>query len=295
MSGGFDLDNRLARASFERAANTYDKSAVLQREVGTRVTARMDLVRITPHRILDVGSGTGHGTQLLARRYPGAQVLALDIAPAMLARARQRFSWWSRWRGRCGFVCGDAEALPIADASVDLIFSNLTLQWCTDLEGTFREFRRVLAPGGLLMFTTFGPDTLKELRAAWEVANGQVHVHEFADMHDIGDALLSARFADPVMDMEYFELTYRDVRALMQDLKQLGAHNAGVARVRTLTGKNRLRAMSNAYEHHRRDGVIPATGEVVYGHAWMPEQSAAMSERGAVPISLEQLHAGNQE
>ncbi|MGD8932789.1 MAG: methyltransferase domain-containing protein, partial [Chromatiales bacterium] len=155
------IDKQQARRAFERAASAYDEVAVLQRETAQRMLERLDYIRHEPAVILDVGAGTGEATLALSRRFKPARTIALDFALPMLQRARKRGSWLRRLR--C--VCGDAERLPLADRSVDLIFSNATLQWCNDLEGTFREFLRVLRPDGLLMFSTFGPDTLKELRA----------------------------------------------------------------------------------------------------------------------------------
>jgi malonyl-CoA O-methyltransferase len=170
---------------------------------------------------------------------------------------------------------------------VDLVFSNATLQWVNDLDATFRELLRVLRPGGLLLFSTFGPDTLKELRAAWAAVDGGAHVSPFLDMHDIGDALVRARFADPVMDVERMTLTYDDIHALMQDLKQLGAHNALSSRSRGLTGRRRLAALREAYERQRRAGRLPATYEVVHGHAWVTakaQRQFATDDGVAIPL-----------
>ncbi len=261
------LNKAQLRAAFERAAPIYDQVAVLQREVGARLLDRLALVRMVPQVVLDVGAGTGNSTQGLARRYRKARVIALDLAVAMLRQVRRRSPWLHSWQ----LVCGDVERLPLADASCDLVFSNLTLQWCQDLDSAFAELRRVLRPGGLLLFSTLGPDTLKELRASWETADGHTHVNAFVDMHDVGDALLRARFAEPVMDMETLTLTYTDARGLMRDLKTLGAHNVTAGRARGLTGKGCLKVMLAAYEGLRRDDVLPATYEVVYGHAWIPE------------------------
>lgn len=169
-------------------------------------------------------------------------------------------------------VCGDVEHLPFQDQQVDLLVSNAVLQWSSDLARVFGEFLRVLKPGGLLMFTTFGPDTLKELRAAWSLVDGYSHVSPFVDMHDIGDLLVRSGFADPVMDAEWLTLTYPDADALMRDLKVLGAGNATAERPRGMTGKKRFDALRAAYEPYRRDGRLPATYEVVYGHAWAPAQ-----------------------
>ncbi len=283
-------DKRLVRASFERAAKGYDAAAVLQREVGDRLLERLDLIRLAPATVLDVGCGTGHCTAALSRRYRKARVVAFDLAEAMVSQTRSRFNPITRRLRGHGFVGGDAERLPFADASFDLILSNLTLQWCHDLEATFREFRRVLRPGGLLLFTTFGPDTLKELRAAWAQVDGQVHVNRFTDLHDVGDAMLNARLADPVMDMEYLTLTYNKTMDLMRDLKAIGAHNVNAGRPEGLTGKARLAALGDAYERFRADGCLPATYEVLYGHAWAPEGVPQQFEQdGAVGIGFEQL------
>ncbi len=260
------LHKRSLRDAFGRAAEHYDDVAVLQREVGERIMERLQLVRVSPQTILDVGAGTGVFSQALSRRYKKARVVALDIAPRMLTQARKRKGWFSRQ----GFVCGDADSLPIAPASIDLIFSNFTLQWCGELDQAFAEFRRVLKPGGLLMFSTLGPDTLKELRQSWQAVDGRPHVHDFIDMHDVGDALLRAGLSDPVMDVENFTLAYTDAMQLMRELKIIGAHNAAIDRPQGLTGKGSLKKMLSAYEDLRRDGVLPATYEVVYGHAWGP-------------------------
>ncbi len=257
------IDKRGARSAFERAAVTYDASAVLQREVARRMLERLRLIKLIPRRALDIGCGTGGGARTLAKRYRTCEVVAGDVAYAMVATARRRRRWLSRQR----FVCADAEALPLASASIDMIFSNLTLQWC-DLDAALGEFARVLRPGGVLMLSSFGPDTLRELRAAWRAVDEQPHVHTFVDMHDLGDALLRAGFAEPVMDVEYFTLTYPEVLALLRDLKHLGAHNVSRARHRGLTGKARFARFKSAYEREAGGGRIPASYEVVYGHAW---------------------------
>ena len=260
------IDKRCVRASFEQAAPDYDRVAVLQREVGGRVLERVGVMRMQPEQILDVGAGTGYVTRLLRKTYRGARVIGVDIAHGMLLQARRQSGWWRRPR----FVCGDIECLPLKDQSVDLLVSNLTLQWCNELDAAFTEFRRVLRPGGALFFSTFGPDTLRELRASWQAADGYSHVNTFLDMHDVGDALLRAGLAEPVLDVERFTLTYADVRGLMSDLKALGAHNVTAGRARGLMGRGRWRAMLDAYETFRQDGQLPATYEVVYGHAWAP-------------------------
>ncbi len=278
----YPIDKREARRSFGRAARGYDRVAVLQREVGQGLLERLEMIRLRPAVILDVGAGTGAVTAQLANRFPRARLIALDFAWPMLALARKRGVWWRR--PRC--VCGDAEQLPLRDCSVDLVFSNLTLQWCNDLEHTFGELLRVLKPGGCLMFSTFGTDTLYELRESWAEVDSAPHVSRFADLHDVGDAMLRARFSDPVVDMEKMALTYQDLGTLLREIKVLGAHNASAGRHRGLTGKQKLRAFREAYERRRRNGLLPATYEVVYGHAWAPLQRA---DAGQVEVSLEVL------
>ncbi len=280
-NAGYQLDKCQARLAFERAADTYDEVASLQQEIGQRLIGRLDLIRMQPTRILDLGAGTGFFSKALMQHYRKAHVVALDLALAMLHHTRRRGGWLRK----PGCVCADAERLPFADDSFDFVFSNLMLQWCMDPELVFAELRRVLAPGGLLLFTTFGPDTLMELRASWEAVDGYTHVNRFIDMHDIGDALMHTRWAEPVMDAERITVTYRELRTLMRDLKQLGAHNVTAARPRGLTGRQRLRQVTEAYERFRRDGVLPASYEVVYGHAWSPVNKHAAAT-GAVEVPL---------
>lgn len=274
MSEAFYTDKARVRASFEKAAASYDSAAVLQREVSDRMAERLDYIKHQPAVILDAGAGTGYGAAELRRRYPQARVIELDLAHAMLLASRERgrsgdgllkklFKPSLPWQ-----INADIEKLPLADASVDMIWSNLTIQWINVPDKMFAELRRVLKPDGMLMFSTLGPDTLSELRASFAGVDGATHVNQFIDMHDIGDALMRAGFAEPVMDMEKIALTYDDARAVMRDLKAIGAHNATAGRGRGLMGKQAWRKVEEAYERYRRDGKLPASYEVVYGHAW---------------------------
>ena len=273
------LDRRSVRRAFGRAASSYDEAAVLHREVGARMGQRLALVRLDGRRLLDAGCGTGASLAALRQRFPGASLIALDSAFPMLAEARHRGSptdsWLSALLGRSRgseppvrWVGGDIEALPLASRSIDLIWSNLALQWCSDPARAFEEFARVLRIGGLLMFSTLGPDTLKELRAAFAIADGLPHVHRFIDLHDLGDLLVARGFADPVMDMEMITVDYGSTASLYRDLRSTGAVNAATGRLRGLMGKERWARMDAALGAVSGKGAIPITWEIVYGHAW---------------------------
>lgn len=275
------LDKYKTRLGFERAADTYDASAVLQREIGERLTERLDLIKMQPETVLDIGCGTGFITENLLKRYKKARVIGVDIALNMVQKARKRGGWFRKPLG----VCADAACLPFQSQCADMLISSLMLQWCNDLPAVFREFVQVLKPNGLLMFATFGPDTLRELRASWGKVDGFTHTSRFVDMHDVGDALLQAGFRDPVVDMEMITLTYSDVRDLLRDLKGIGANNATHGRNHGLTGKARLLAFLQAYEQFRqKDGNYPATYEVVYGHAWAPQLLPSPLPEKFIPI-----------
>jgi len=234
---------------------------------------RLQYVKLAPGRILDAGCGVGDGVRRLAAIYADAQVLGLDFAYPMLQAARGGDSWLRRvfGRTRTEYVCADFARLPLPAASVDLAWSNLALHCAGDPQPAFKELRRVLKVGGLLMFSCYGPDTLKELRQAYAAHDGAPHVHAFIDMHDLGDMLSVCGFSAPVMDMEVLTLTYTDTDALLTDLRATGQQNAASERRRGLTGKGVQRAMRSEYEKLRRDGRLPASFEIVYGHAWKPE------------------------
>jgi len=284
----FDIDKKQVRRAFSRAAADYDAAAVLQREVCTRMLERLEYIKLQPRRIMDAGSGTGWGTRRLTQQYPAAQMIALDIASGMLLAARGTSGWWQKLFGgaRQMQVCGDMEALPLAANSIGMVWSNLAMQWCNDLPATFTELHRVLEVEGLLMFSTFGPDTLKELRQAFNGVDRHNHFNRFTDMHDIGDMLVHSGFAEPVMDMEYITLTYDDVRGVLQDLKAIGANNATGGRSRGLMGKNAWALLTENYERLRSNGKLPATFEVVYGHAWKPQPKQTADGRAIIKTSF---------
>jgi malonyl-CoA O-methyltransferase len=287
------VDKRQVRLAFDRAAGSYEDAAVLQREVAERMLTRLDYIKLAPATILDAGCGTGYGGDLLRSRYPRSRQVALDLAPGMLRQARNRIPWWRRALGAAPrLVCADLERLPLKPGCVDLVWSNLTLQWCNDLAAAFRGVHGALTVGGLFMFTTFGPDTLKELRAAFGGVDGYTHVNRFVDMHDIGDLLVAAGFADPVMDMEFITVTYADFPRLLGEIRAIGAHNVTRGRRRGLMGKRAWQAASAYYEKLRRDGTLPATFEVVYGHAWKAAPRRTEDGRAVVQLDLAGLRRG---
>ncbi len=291
----YRIDKARARASFSRAAETYDAAAILQKQVREEMLSRLDLVKINPQFILDAGCGTGLASHALQKRYASSQVVSLDFAYQMLQKTRRTrdsqglgFQLQSFLRGKKqNLLCADIEALPLADSSVGFIWSNLAIQWCNHLDEALQEFHRVLQPEGLLMFSTFGPDTLRELRIASAAASDNAHtsVSRFIDMHDIGDALVRAGFSAPVLDVERFTLTYDDVKSVMRDLKSIGAHNATDGRARGLLGRGYFERLEAAYEQFRQNGKLPATFEVVYAHAWRGKEMPKR-EDGMAPITF---------
>jgi malonyl-CoA O-methyltransferase len=244
------IDRGAARGRFSRAARTYEKASRLEAEVAARMLERLDYVKLDPRRVLDAGSGPPR--RLLARRYAKAEVLYLDYSLAMLSQVKSIFR-------KPRSICADMGSLPLADGTMDLVWSSMALHWAADPAAALREFHRVLRPNGLVMFSTLGPDTLKELRAA---AGGE-RVHAFLDMHDLGDMLVGAGFAAPVMDMEMIEIEYR-TQTLVTDLRLSGQTNARADRPRGLVGRG--------FAQRLREVPARATFEVVYGHAWRPEK-----------------------
>ena len=255
-----------ARRAFDRAAATYDRADAMHREVGKRLVEHLDPIRVDPRRVVDLGCGTGTHLEAISARFPGAELLAVDFSLPMLERARKHGSWWRRAlaRGQPACLCADIQALPLAASSVGLAVSNLALQWC-DAERVFAEASRILVKEGLLLFSTLGPDTLRELRSAFAEAGAPLAA-SFVDMHDLGDALVAAGFTQPVMEMEIITLEYSTLDALSRDLHAVGALRA--ASQKSLGARARWKRAAEAYDSRRRGGVLPATYEVVYGHAW---------------------------
>ena len=248
------------RNTFNTASSNYNDNAFLQNEIANRLAEKLKVISIKPQTIIDLGSGTGFLSEKTAKIFPNSILVCVDFAQQSLLENSQNLK-----------VCANAYKLPFASNSVDFIVSNLMMQWCPDLKTLFNECFRVLKPQGLFLFTTFGPDTLKELKRSWSAVDSSAHVNNFIDMHDIGDQMLQSGFQSPIMEMENITLTYEKVLDLMHDLKSIGAQNVG-NRSKALTGKTKFNKMIEMYESYRSDGKLPATYEVIYGHAWKNEK-----------------------
>ena len=265
------VDRRQIEQSFARVAANYGAGDFFAREIDRRMQERLDYVRVEPKRVLDLGCSRGASLSALAARYPAAQQVALDLVPEMLTGLRPARPAWQRWIGVGAAssampLVADAAHLPLLSRSTDLIWSNLLLHWLNDPLPALAEAHRVLDVGGLLMFSTLGPDTLKELRSVF--ADGYAHTQRFIDMHDLGDMLVGCGFADPVMDMEVVKLTYDSFDDLLRELQSAGSSCAMKARRHGLTGRAAWAKARAAYEALREHGKLPASFEVVYGHAW---------------------------
>jgi malonyl-CoA O-methyltransferase len=280
------LDERAVRRRYARAGAGLTHSVLLA-EARSRLLERLDYMRLDPRWVVDLGSAAGAGTRALTRRYPQARVVALDVDRTLLVPLRRmRLTFWKK---RPLAVQADVPHLPLASASVDLVFSNLVLAALSDPAPVFAEVARILRPGGLFLFTTLGPDTLQEFRSAWAAIDDEPHVHPFLDMHDVGDALVRARLADPVMDVERLCFTYADFPALFADLRQAGWGNGLIARRRGLTGRAHFKAMQQHYRVQHPGPTLPLGMELVYGHAWAPERSPAVRHDGEVHVPLSSL------
>jgi malonyl-CoA O-methyltransferase len=279
--GAARLDRHRVRRGFARAAGRFDSADQLQAEARQRLLERLDWVRLEPRRILDLGAGTGRATPGLAARFPDAEIVSLDVVPEMLAVAR------AAGRGQLQ-VCGDAGALPLPDASVDLVFSSLVIHWCEPLDAVFAEVRRVLRFPGLFTFATVGPESFRELRQAFAAVDSAPHVMGFPDLRSLGSGLAAAGLAELVLDTDLLTITYPDLPTLTTDLRATGTTNADRERRRGLLGPRALARATAAYEAFRTpEGRLPATVEVLCGQAWSPDPAGRRRPRGgevAIPL-----------
>jgi len=276
------IDKHQIAANFSKAASTYDEYAFVQREIGDRLFERLDLMKIKPECIVDIGCGTGWFTRKLKKRFSRARVCGVDIAPGMLTQAKNHNGWF----GKCQYELADMDRLPFSDQSVDLLFSNLSLQWSLDLKKTMTEFSRVLKPSGLLLFSTLGPDTLQELKLAFSRVDQRQHVNDFLDMHHVGDAMLSSGLYQPVMDREALTFEYETVKGILKDLKGIGANSLNGGRSTGLMSKGQWQSLVKAYDAIKASqSSYPVTYEALFGHAWGAQASAAVAS-DTYPISL---------
>lgn len=260
------LDKVSVKKSFNRAAKSYNRAAILQEEVLKRLLERLQYILLEPQQVLDIGCGTGKGYSGLRKQYSKAKITSMDLAFSMLQQAGKQYGLFDRKR----LVNADMERLPFADNSFELMFSSLALQWANDLSATLRDLARIGRKDGLLMFTTFGPATLSELRESWQAVDQKPHVHQFVDMHDVGDALMAAGFSQPVVDAEVIRLEYSEFRQVLDDLKNIGASNADKNRSRGLMTPGKLKLLEASYrEKGFENGKFIASYEVLYAHAWI--------------------------
>ena len=260
------IEKSIVKRQFNSAAETYETFDFLQQEVSNRLFDRLLDILVLPRLIIDLGSGTGRAGELLEKSFKKSEVINLDIAEEMLILARDKKK--HRIFQRQKFLCGDIEAIPLKPNIADLVYSNLAVQWCPNLRLAFSAVKDVLKPGALFMFSTLGPDTLRELRDVFSTYSDMPHVNTFLDMHDVGDILSSSGFSDPVIESEEITVNYDSAAGLLRDLKGIGASNADSERRKSLTGPSRMRKILKEYEKYRYNGKIPATYEVILGHAW---------------------------
>ncbi len=274
------------QVAFDRAAKHYDEYAIVQQEIGERLFERLQFIRLNPETILDLGAGTGFLLPKLRAAFPQSAITAIDVSKESLKQAAKNHPTID-----CDFVQADANHLPFPDNSFDLVISNVMLPWSHDMMATFASALRVLKKNGLLIFTTVVLDTLKELRRAFATVDAQDHVNAFYDMHEIGDAMVQVGLADPVVDMEYLTVTYKNLSRLFEDLKKTGSH---VFPIRPSSGfypRQKWQAMCEAYEQFKTpEGVYPATVEIIYGHAFKPQRAVQRADAsGAIAISIDEI------
>jgi malonyl-CoA O-methyltransferase len=272
--------------SFNLHAAEYQKAAIVQKEIGERLVERLDYLNMTPRYILDLGCGPGYFSKLLKKRYPNAQIIGVDLALMMLHCAHHQQSIFKKWN----LVQADMLRMPFSSGMFDLVFANQVIHWGSSLQAVMQEINRVMNINGCFMFSTLGPDTFRELRHSWSKVHAYAHTNDFADMHDLGDILLSEQFVDPVVDMEMLTVHYDSLPQLLKALKAQGVRNINPERNQGLTGRKAFQAFEEAIQQFRtEEGQFPLTYEVVYGHAWKGAIHRTSSGGTEAFISVSQL------
>ncbi len=280
------IDKALVAESFSKAASTYDAFAFLQKEVAERVFERLQLMNVKPKNILDAGCGTGICSRMLRDHFSSAKISGVDIAQGMIDLAKKDQKLFKK----IDYQVADIDKLPFENNTFDIVFSSLTIQWLPELKNTFSELNRVLKPNGLIIFSTLGPDTLNELKQSWQQVDDNVHINEFLDMHIVGDKVFNSGFENVVMDRDIITLTYKTMKGLMKDLKSIGAHNINDGRSKGLLGKQKYQTLTKAYENFRKNDVLPATYEVIYGHAWKRAENP-QKDYHTYPVKMQNKNA----
>ena len=274
------FDRIAVRRIFARAGDGDPAFARVMLTARDALLERLDGIRIAPTRILDLGAGTGATARRLARRFRRADVVSADPVASLLHRARSRAP---RWFSRHRYVTAEAERLPLASHTMDLILSSVAMPWFDPVDHALAECLRTLRPGGLMLLCTLGPGTLKEFAFAWSDGGESRRMHPFLDMHVLGDALVHAGFADVVMDVQRVRLQSPDFWGLCRVLSRSGGSGALAARRRGLSAVETFRAAAARYESLRApDGALLVSVEFVFGHAWAPERARHRSS-GVVP------------
>jgi malonyl-CoA O-methyltransferase len=275
--------NSLIHKNFSRASQSYQEHAKVQYEIGQRLCERFDYYQISPSQVLDLGAGPGVFSHHLKKRFPKSTVTAFDLSEAMLKKVKRR------WRSPIGKVVGNMNVLPFKDDAFELIFANQVIHWLDDSQALFKEISRVLKPKGVFVFSTLGPDTFKEINAAWQSIDDYSHVNQFKDMHDLGDHLLKTGFEEPVVDMEYITVRYENTKSLARDLKSQGVQHVSKSSNQGLVTPRKWLKFETSYEKFRdKDNYLPLTYEVIYGQAWgqAPKQSIGNNGEVRVPLSM---------
>tara|TARA_B100000787_G_scaffold150662_1_gene123337 strand:+ start:259 stop:1059 length:801 start_codon:yes stop_codon:yes gene_type:complete len=260
------IDKDYKRKVFDRHAKTYDQYSSLQNKISDNLFKKLDLIELKPNLILDLGCGTGRNGRIMKEKYKNIKIINYDFSVNMLLEAKKK--QYKILDNKSDFVCGDIEELSFSENTFDVIWSTSSLQWCNNLSDIFKKAKVILKPGGLFIFSTFGPNTLFELRNITKKISNYQKTNNFLGALSIEDKLINEGFIDPIVDSEEFCLTYKDINKLFLDLRKIGATSGFKNRKIGLSGKSFLKLISDGYKEYSYDGIFPATYEAIYGYAW---------------------------